>query len=46
MSEARALTNFVGNAVAAIVVAKWEKALDRDQAHAVLNDPAAHELGD
>lgn len=28
MSEARALTNFVGNGVAALVVSKWEKELD------------------
>ncbi len=28
MSEARALTNFVGNGVAAIVVSSWEKELD------------------
>ncbi len=28
MSECRALTNFVGNAVAAIVVARWEEAVD------------------
>jgi len=28
MSEARALTNFVGNAVATLVVARWEGALD------------------
>lgn len=28
MSEARAITNFIGNAVATIVVAKWEKKLD------------------
>jgi len=28
MSEARALTNFVGNGVAAIVVSHWEKELD------------------
>jgi len=32
MSEARALTNFVGNGVAAIVVSSWEKELD----HSVL----------
>ena len=31
MSEARALTNLVGNGVATIVVAGWEKELDRDQ---------------
>ena len=31
MSECRALTNFTGNAVATIVVAGWEKRLDRDQ---------------
>jgi aerobic C4-dicarboxylate transport protein len=30
MSEARALTNLVGNAVATIVVAKWVKELDTD----------------
>ena len=28
MSECRALTNFIGNAVAAIVVSRWEKGLD------------------
>ncbi|AOE61754.1 dicarboxylate/amino acid:cation symporter [Pseudomonas corrugata] len=31
MSEARALTNLVGNAVATIVVAKWVKELDEEQ---------------
>ena len=29
MSEARALTNFIGNGVATIVVSSWESALDR-----------------
>lgn len=29
MSECRAITNFIGNAVATIVVARWEGALDR-----------------
>jgi aerobic C4-dicarboxylate transport protein len=28
MSEARAITNLIGNAVATIVVAKWEKEID------------------
>ncbi|MNF11888.1 Aerobic C4-dicarboxylate transport protein [compost metagenome] len=30
MSEARALTNLIGNGVATIVVAKWCKELDED----------------
>jgi aerobic C4-dicarboxylate transport protein len=37
MSEARALTNFVGNSVATLVVAKWCKALDSDKLTRVLN---------
>ena len=37
MSEARALTNLVGNGVATIVVAKWEGALDEARLHARLN---------
>jgi aerobic C4-dicarboxylate transport protein len=36
MSEARALTNFVGNGVAAVVVSKWEKELDHDKMAEVL----------
>ncbi len=31
MSEARSLTNFIGNGVAAIVVSHWEHELDRDK---------------
>ena len=31
MSECRALTNFIGNAVATIVVARWERAVDPAQ---------------
>jgi len=37
MSEARALTNFVGNGVATVVVSAWENELDRDRMAKVLN---------
>jgi aerobic C4-dicarboxylate transport protein len=37
MSEVRALTNFIGNAVATLVVARWEGELDQEQLAAVLN---------
>jgi aerobic C4-dicarboxylate transport protein len=37
MSECRSLTNFVGNAVAAVVVARWEGKLDRDRLDAALS---------
>ena len=37
MSEVRALTNFVGNAVATLVVARWENELDEERLAAVLN---------
>jgi len=36
MSECRSLTNFVGNAVATIVVARWERAVDLDRLRRVL----------
>ncbi|MGV3512991.1 MAG: dicarboxylate/amino acid:cation symporter [Novosphingobium sp.] len=36
MSECRALTNCIGNAVAAIVIANWENALDRQRLDAAL----------
>jgi aerobic C4-dicarboxylate transport protein len=42
MSECRSLTNFVGNAVATIVVARWEGALDRD----ALSDALANRAGE
>ena len=38
MSEARALTNLVGNGVATIVVAKWTHELDMDRLQAGLNN--------
>jgi aerobic C4-dicarboxylate transport protein len=37
MSEARALTNFAGNAVATVLVATWTRELDREQLRAVLS---------
>jgi aerobic C4-dicarboxylate transport protein len=39
MSECRALTNVVGNSVATVVVANWEKQLDKEQLHYSLNHP-------
>lgn len=36
MSECRSLTNFIGNAVATLVVARWEGRLDREQMAAAL----------
>ena len=41
MSECRSLTNFVGNAVATIVVARWEGKLDRDRLAAMLSGGVA-----
>lgn len=36
LSECRALTNFIGNAVATIVVSRWDGSLDRSQLAAAL----------
>jgi len=41
MSECRALTNFTGNAVAAIVVSRWERGLDVAAFKSALN-PKKH----
>lgn len=46
MSEARALTNFVGNGVATIVVSRWENELDVAQMKRVLNGAASEEEAD
>ncbi|HVL46355.1 MAG TPA: dicarboxylate/amino acid:cation symporter, partial [Acidovorax sp.] len=47
MSECRSLTNFIGNAVATVVVSRWENALDHHRLDAALNGhalpaPAVH----
>jgi aerobic C4-dicarboxylate transport protein len=39
MSECRALTNMIGNGVAAIVVSRWEKELDKDVLNNNLRKP-------
>jgi aerobic C4-dicarboxylate transport protein len=36
MSEARALTNFAGNAVATVLIGHWTGELDRDRMQLVL----------
>ncbi len=40
MSECRSLTNFIGNAVATVVVSRWEGALDSEQLDAALHGRA------
>ena len=43
MSEARALTNTIGNGVATLVVAKWSGELDEKRLKAVLNNETTEE---
>jgi aerobic C4-dicarboxylate transport protein len=40
MSEARAIINLLGNAVATLVIARWERAFDKEKALAVLSGSA------
>jgi aerobic C4-dicarboxylate transport protein len=37
VNSARAVTNLIGNGIATIVIARWEKAFDKQRAEAVLN---------
>src|SRR6266545_2024125 len=39
MSEVRAITNLIGNAVATVAIARWDRALDLDRARRVLDNP-------
>jgi len=39
MSEVRAITNLIGNAVATVVIARWDGALDLAHARRVLDEP-------
>ncbi len=41
MSEARAITNFIGNTVATLIPAKWDGEFDRTKAGVILSDPSA-----
>jgi aerobic C4-dicarboxylate transport protein len=43
MSEARAITNLIGNGVAAVSISKWEGELDMEKAHHMLDNVAAVE---
>ena len=46
MSEARALTNLVGNGVATVVIAKWENSLDEDRMNRVLDHESETEASE
>ncbi|MRX07722.1 C4-dicarboxylate transporter DctA [Pseudoduganella sp. FT25W] len=43
MSEARAITNTIGNAVATMAIAKWVGAVDQERMHRVLNGESTEE---
>jgi aerobic C4-dicarboxylate transport protein len=46
MSEARAITNLIGNGVATIVIAKWERSLDVARMNRVLGGETDIEADD
>lgn len=46
MSEARAITNLIGNGIATIVVAKWEGALDEKKLQCVLEGGLSGDFAD
>jgi aerobic C4-dicarboxylate transport protein len=43
MSEARAITNLIGNALAGVVVARWDKALNQRRMSRILNGETVEE---
>ena len=45
MSEASAITNLIGNAVATMVVARWDGALDLERARAILDGREPGQVG-
>ena len=45
MSECRSLTNFIGNAVATIVVARWDNALDREALRRAVHEQPRDSIG-
>lgn len=46
MSEARALTNLIGNGVATVVISRWENELDMNRMAQVLGNGSVEESGD
>ncbi|WP_309117258.1 C4-dicarboxylate transporter DctA [Saccharothrix sp.] len=46
MSEARAITNVIGNGVGTLVVARWQGQLDRARLKEVLDDPSKVDVDD
>ncbi|WP_434440502.1 C4-dicarboxylate transporter DctA [Lentzea sp. E54] len=46
MSEARAITNVIGNGVGSLVVAAWQKGLDKERLTEVLNNPGSVDVDD
>ena len=45
MSEARAITNFIGNTVATLILARWDGEFDRTKAGAVLREATPPPVG-
>jgi len=46
MSEARAITNLIGNAVATVAIARWDNAFDLERARGILARDTVDDLSD